>query len=133
LQSGSTLLEVLIAFAILSMALLALMQIQMTLHHLHSLSRQVASATHWAEAELEHLAALRWTDLPADGSHAPALKTHDDPSTPLSLTRTLHTPSPGWRTLQIQVQWDDAEGARHTLRWHSARAQEPTHWPQMPD
>jgi Tfp pilus assembly protein PilV len=128
LQRGITLLEALLAFAILSLAILGLMRSQMAMQAHQHLARDITRATILAESEIERLQALPWTELPPDGK-ATILDTSPPSSgTAFTVTREVETTSSTLRRITLHVQWSDLSGTPHDLRWESARSFEPQGW-----
>ena len=125
---GATLLEALIAFAIFSIGMLALMRGQAAMQAQQDLARDIALATSLAETELERLQSLAWHELPPDGHDTHMQPARAGQPTAFTIKRQFATQPPGWRTITVSVHWQDLSLTPQHLQWQSARAFEIDGW-----
>lgn len=125
---GATLLEALIAFALFSIGMLALLRGQAEMQAQQDLARSIALATALAETELERLQSLPWHQLPPDGHDKSIQPARAGQPTAFTIQRQFATQAPGWRTITISVHWQDLSLTPRHLQWQSARAFEIDGW-----
>lgn len=125
---GATLVEALIAFAIFSTGMLALLRGQAAMQAQQDLARDIALATALAETELERLQSQAWHQLPPDGHDTQTQPARAGQPTAFTIKRQFATQPPGWRTIAISIHWQDLSLSPRHLQWQSARAFEIDGW-----
>jgi type IV pilus assembly protein PilV len=109
-NAGFTLVESLLALAIMSMSLLALAGLQITALRGNALSRRITTAVSVAEQRLEQLKNTPYTDIEAE---APTQVTVSDQQFTRQVTVTAG-PLPNTKSVSILVSWEE-QAKTHTL------------------
>lgn len=106
---GFTLLEVLMALAFLSVALLALAQMSAIAIRGNAVGAKLTQGINLAQDKLEELKNLSYTQIVATG---------DGTDVTESITRswTITTPTPGLAQIQVAATWTDMNGKVKTVR-----------------
>lgn len=127
--SGFTLLEVVIAMAILSVGLLSIAAAQLAALHISARSRDHTTAMHLAEQKMEEFQGLPVASLPASGADAnnpldPDPGDDDRTTYTRRWTVQANTPVVDVTTLTVEVDWvDPKSGVTRTTRLESLKAQ----------
>jgi prepilin-type N-terminal cleavage/methylation domain-containing protein len=127
-ESGFTLLEVIVAMALLGVGLLAIAAAQLSALRVAGQSRYLSEAMNLAAQRMELFQLTPVANLPAAG-------THNDPGNPIqpdtgddnatrynrSWTITPNSPAPGVTTILVRVDWVDSTGNVRSTRLESMR------------
>lgn len=100
-NKGFTLVEIMVAIAILSIALLGLISVTVTVIKGNTFSKTMTKATTWADDKMEKLKSKTYSD--------PGLVSGTDtPESSFTRTWTVTSDSPaaGMKTISVTVQWD---------------------------
>jgi len=121
---GVSLVEALVAMAVMAFGMLALVRVQATLRFSSDLAKQRTEATHIATEELENLRLFTsvragnpaWDDI-AGRTVDPYLQPDGTSNTRYRLVRTVGT-SDGMpqKVVTVQVSWTDRTGTRQSIR-----------------
>ncbi|HSW07905.1 type IV pilus modification PilV family protein [Aquabacterium sp.] len=118
-QRGVTLIEALIAMAVMAFGMLALVGVQTTLRVNADLAKQRAEATRIAEQEIEELRSFVTVADYDNLALAPGAQTITLPesNTTYTLSRQMFGQADGLhRTVKVMVSWDDRQGQeRHVI------------------
>ncbi|MFN9708358.1 MAG: hypothetical protein ACK53K_02770 [Burkholderiales bacterium] len=104
------------------------MPAQMAIQAHQQLAQDITQATTLAESEIERLQALPWHNLPPDGQEKIFSDGLMSSGTHFTVTREIHTPQAGWRSITLKVAWRDLSGAPRDMQWEAARSFEPEGW-----
>ena len=109
---GFTLVEVLVAMAVFSVALLELGRMQIVASQVSSAAGRLTRATALAQDKLEQLMALPYTDaMLSDLTPVGQTTTYTDPNPPQGYTVTWRvdadTPTTGVKTINLTVTWQN--------------------------
>ncbi len=129
-QSGFTLLETMIAMAILGVGLLSIAVAQLTAIKMSSKSKNLQQAMFLAREQMDDLEAL-----PPGSPILINAGTTDDPANPISVkssegdattftrsvTVTPNTPSVGLSQIVVTVSWDNAQGGIRQVQLNSVK------------
>lgn len=106
---GFTLLEVLIALAFLSVALLTLAQMSIVAIRGNAAGAKMTQAVTMAQDKIEQLKNFTYTQLLATANG-------NDAAGAIARTWTITTPSPGLAQIQVITTWTDMNGKQKTVR-----------------
>ena len=129
-ESGFTLLEVMIAMAILGVGLLSIAVAQLSAIRVSSRSKGLQQAMFLAREQMDDLEAL-----PLGAPILQAAATTDDPTNPLkassdpddlttfnrSVTVTPNAPTPGMAQVSVTVVWNSAQGGIRQVQLNSVK------------
>jgi type IV pilus modification protein PilV len=129
-ESGFTLIEVLIAMAILGVGLLSIAVAQLTAIKVSSRSKNLQQAMFLAREQMDDLEAL-----PLNAPFLQAAATTDDPGNPLrattdpddqttfnrSVTVAPNVPSPGLAQITVTVVWNSPQGGTRQVQLNSVK------------
>ena len=128
-DDGFTLIEIMIAMAILAVGLLGIAAAQLAALHLSSKSRNLTIAMHLAQEKIEEFHALPAASLPATGNDPDNpidLNPSDDDETTYNRRWTISPNSPvaNMTTMLVQVDWLESKtGQVRTTSLESMKAQ----------
>jgi prepilin-type N-terminal cleavage/methylation domain-containing protein len=122
--SGFTILEVVIAMAILGLGMLAIAAAQISSLRISSQSRYLTESMNLAHQQMETFQLTPLTSLPAPGSYNDAANPiQPDATNSTTYSRswivTANNPSPGITRLEVQVDWVDGTGTTRSTRLES--------------
>ena len=121
-QRGTTLIEALVAFLVLSLGLLAMARMQSQLRLNADFARQQSEAVRIAQQEMESLRAFATTDAASARSFEAIVTAarHVDNGTAYDLVRDVAPAGPPHaKTASISVRWTDRSGTVHRYVLHS--------------
>jgi prepilin-type N-terminal cleavage/methylation domain-containing protein len=122
-ESGFTLIEVLVAIAVIALAFAGIAAMGVTTLGADTQSRQISAATALAQAKLEELRIVRRTHADwADGSHSSPDSLQEDgtPGGPYTREWEVELNYNGFTHLSrvtITVSWDNSEVSLASLYW----------------
>ena len=128
-ESGFTLIEIMIAIAILAIGILGLMAMQLTAAKSNTQARKVTESAAWAADEFERLLLADYDDLAA-GASTPSDSLLNNTALPADTFRgpytvtynvTENTPIDNVKRIEITVAWNDGSGRSTTLTYYKGK------------
>ena len=116
-EKGFTLIEVLVAMAVFSLALLGLEKMHLTAIQVNAIASRLTQATTLAQDRVERLMAMPYNDpLLADTTATGSFTSYTDPNPPQGYTITWRVdsdvPSAGIKTIDIFVTWKNLKASK---------------------
>jgi len=116
-DKGFTLVEVLVAMGIFSVALLGLEKMHLTAIQVNAIASRLTQATTLAQDRVERLMAMPYNDpLLADTTATGSFTSYTDPNPPQGYTITWRVdtdvPSAGIKTVNIFVTWNNLKASK---------------------
>ena len=128
-ESGFTLIEIMIAIAILAIGILGLMAMQLTAAKSNTQARKVTESAAWAADEFERLLLVDYDDLAA-GATTPPESMLNDAAIPADTYRgpysvtynvTEDDPIVNVKRIDVTVAWNDGSGRSTTLTYYKGK------------
>jgi type IV pilus modification protein PilV len=116
-EKGFTLIEVLVAMAVFSVALLGLEKMHLTAIQVNSVASRLTQATTLAQDRVERLLAMPYNDpLLVDNTATGSFTSYTDPNPPQGYTIEwkvdTDVPSVGIKTINIFVTWKNLQASK---------------------
>ena len=124
-NSGFTLIEIMIAIAVIAIGIFGVMSLMITVMRGNTLSERVTAATTIAQNKMEDFKRMDYdmVDVAVDAYSGTDTTTYDKDYY-LKVTVADNTPAPGTKTIEVVVYWDPATIAgKHNVELKTIIAQ----------